>query len=158
MPAATTGRFLFDCVLDADERDVIICMMVQVSKRQPLTPKQAAACAGPMDDLLDADFFKALGDPTRLRLLACLAKCGRGCSLGEVAECCSVDLSVVSRHMSLLERAGIVESKKVGRSVLFVVKYASFSSRFRLLADAVGDCCPDGACTPKKGGRGACCG
>ena len=83
--------------------------MTQINKH-PLTPKKAAACCGPIDHLLDAELFKALGDPTRLLLLACLAKCARPCSVTEIAACCSVDLSVVSRHLALLERAAIVTS------------------------------------------------
>ena len=89
--------------------------MTQPSKRPaarrrpvaaPLTPRHAAARKGPIDAALDADLFKALGDPTRLQLLACLAKCARPCSVSEVADCCHVDLSVVSRHLALLQRAG----------------------------------------------------
>ena len=72
----------------------------------------------------DPDVFKALSDPTRLRLLACLAKCGRACSVGEVAECCAVDLSVVSHHLSALADAGVVESSKEGRSVSYRVRFA----------------------------------
>ena len=74
--------------------------MVQVRKslkKRPATPRQAAKVRGPVDGLLDVELFRALADPTRVRLLACLIKCGRGCTVGEVAECCAVDLSVVSR-------------------------------------------------------------
>ena len=77
-----------------------------------MTPRRAANCCGPIDDLLDPELFRALGDPTRLLLLACLAKCGRACSVTEIAECCSVDLSVVSRHLALLERAKVLFGEK----------------------------------------------
>ena len=132
------------------------CIMTQVSKqsqpRKPMTPKQASARPGPVDRLLDAELFKGLCDPTRLQLLACLAKCGRGCSVSEVAGCCSVDLSVVSRHLSLLERAGIVESAKKGRVVTYTVRYADVCGRLRALADAINACCPAGAaCADGKG-------
>ena len=62
--------------------------MTQISKQRPATPKQAAARPSPLDAQLDPALFKALGDPTRVSLLACIAKCGRGCSVSEVAECC----------------------------------------------------------------------
>lgn len=116
--------------------------MAQIRKRRPATPKQAAACGGPIDGLLDPGLFKALGDPTRLLLIACLAKCGRACTVTEVAGCCSVDLSVVSRHLAILERAGVVESAKKGRTVFYSVRYRDVCATLRALADAIEGCGP----------------
>lgn len=125
--------------------------MTQIRKRKPpATPKQAAACCGPVDDLLDPELFRALSDPTRVSLVACIAKCGRGCSVGEVAECCSVDLSVVSRHLALLARSGVLEAQKEGRTVLYRVRYAELCRSLRSLADALEECCPGtGGCDGK---------
>jgi ArsR family transcriptional regulator len=120
--------------------------VTQVSKRRPKTPKQASRRSAPLDKALDADLFKALSDPTRVRLLACLAKCGRMCSVTAVAECCSVDFSVVSRHLALLEDAGVLESRKEGRTVFYQTRYEHLSNVFRSLADAIDGCCPDGSC------------
>ena len=69
---------------------------VPPSRRPPATPRLAARSRGPIDARLDPALFKALSDPTRLKLLACVAKCARACSVGEVALCCHVDLSTVS--------------------------------------------------------------
>ncbi|MBX3404020.1 MAG: winged helix-turn-helix transcriptional regulator [Phycisphaeraceae bacterium] len=128
--------------------------------RRPASPKQAAARKSPLDALLDPGLFKALCDPTRVSLLACLAKCGRACSVGEVAECCRVDLSVVSRHLSQLAEAGVLEPTRQGRTVLYAVRFTDLSARLRALADAIDSCCPDGACGTGCGGDGAggCCG
>src|SRR5262245_47160515 len=107
-------------------------MMTQVRKhRRPATPKQAARCCGPIDGLLNPELFKAFADPTRLSLIACLAKCGRACSVGEVAECCAVDFSVVSRHLALLARSGVLEVSKKGRTVFYGVRYAELSQSLR---------------------------
>lgn len=97
----------------------------------------------PMDALLDAAFFRALSDPTRLSILACLCKCGRPCSVGELAACCSVDLSVVSRHLSMLARAGLLESTRKGQTVQYRVRYAELSRRLRELADEFQACMPE---------------
>jgi ArsR family transcriptional regulator, arsenate/arsenite/antimonite-responsive transcriptional repressor len=129
--------------------------VTQVRNRIPRTPKQAAACCRPIDDLLDPALFKALGDPTRVRLLGCLAKCSRPCTVSEVAECCSVDFSVVSRHLQLLERAGIVESTREGRTVSYVVKYGDLCRTLRGLADAIEQCCP---ADQRPSSAGGCCG
>ena len=109
--------------------------MVQVYKHAK-TPKHAAKREDELDALLDAELFKALGNPTRLLLLSCLAKCGRACSVSEVAECCSVDFSVVSRHLALLARAGVLTSLKSGRIVSYQVRYKDVSSTLRKLAQA----------------------
>jgi ArsR family transcriptional regulator len=119
-----------------------------------MTPKQAAKCSGAMDELLDPRLFKSLGDPTRLRLLTCLAKCGRACSVSELAECCSVDLSVVSRHLAQLEKAGVLESTKNGRTVFYAVRFLELSATLHALANAVEACCPAGSTGTRKG---ECC-
>jgi ArsR family transcriptional regulator len=124
--------------------------------RRPRTPRQAAACCRPVDDLLEPALFKALGDPTRVRLLACVAKCGRACSVSEVAECCSVDLSVVSRHLQALARAGLIEPSRSGRTVSYAVRYSEVVAKFRALADAIQECAPEKSpCC--EGGRHGCC-
>ena len=108
-----------------------------------LSPRQARNRKGKIDQVLDPEFFKALSDPTRVALLACLAKCARACSVSEMVTCCSVDPSVVSRHLSHLARAGIVEQTKQGRSVLYRVRYADLAERFFEAAEAFrpGDGC-----------------
>lgn len=128
--------------------------MTQSRKRRPASPKKAAECCRPIDDLLNPNFFKALCDPTRLKLLACLAKCGRSCSVSEVAECCSVDLSVVSRHLSMLNKAGVLKANKKSRTVFYSVQFGQLCHALRSLADAVEDCCPGE--TAKT--EGTCCG
>jgi ArsR family transcriptional regulator len=130
-------------------------MMTQARKRRPASPKQASACCGPIDDLLDPRLFKALCDPTRAKLLGCLIKCGRACSVTEVAESCSVDFSVVSRHLQLLERAGVLECTKEGRTVFYAVQHRHLCRTLRGLADAIEQCCPAENAAACRGGCGA---
>lgn len=126
--------------------------MTQLRKRMPRTPKEAAGSCGPIDDALDVELFRGLADPTRLQLLGCLAKCRRPCSVGELAECCRVDLSVVSRHLAQLARAGVLETSKDGRTVYYAVRYAEVAAKLRSLADAIE------GCAPARGTKaGACC-
>ncbi len=108
------------------------------------TPKQALRRRAAVDKRLDPDFFKALGDPTRVTLLACLAKCRRPCSVSELAECCAVDYSVVSRHLAQLAKAGVLEAHKHGRTVLYRVRFTDVAGRLRALADAI-EACDDGS-------------
>ncbi len=130
----------------------IICMMTQVRNHVPATPRHAAACCGPVDDLLNPILFKALCDPTRVKLLGCLIKCGRACAVSEIAECCAVDLSVVSRHLQILERAGVLEASKSGRVVTYIARYRNLSDMFHGLAVAIEQCCP--TAPPVRAGKG----
>ncbi len=135
--------------LDRRPRRAHTCIMTQIRKLvRPRSPRQAARSRGPVDRLLDPGLFKSFSDPTRVSLLACIAKCGRDCSVGEVAECCSVDLSVVSRHLAQLARSGVLEARKEGRTVFYRVRYAELCQSLRSLADALEECCPNqgGAC------------
>ncbi|XHS02738.1 transcriptional regulator [Sphingomonas sp. DBB INV C78] len=64
---------------------------------------------------LDATFL-ALADPTRRAMLASLA--GGERSVGELAAPHAMSLAGASKHVRMLERAGLVERRKLGRSQL----------------------------------------
>lgn len=122
------------------------------SATPPRTPKSAARRRSALDACLDPQLFAALADPTRLKLVACIAKCRRPCSVGEVAQCCEVDLSVVSRHLKALAAAGVLEQEREGRVVRYHMPAKVLAARFRALAAAIeeeqataDDCC-GGAC------------
>jgi ArsR family transcriptional regulator, arsenate/arsenite/antimonite-responsive transcriptional repressor len=112
----------------------------------PATPVHAVRLQAPLDARLDAELFRALGDPTRLRLFSALAKCGRPCTVGELAQCTAVDLSVVSRHLALLETASLLRVEKSGRSVYYAVRFAEIGAALRALAAALDDCARGNPC------------
>lgn len=120
--------------------------MAQINKNPPRSPASAAKRKSPLDRLLDPDLFKALGDPTRLLLLACLCKCARECAVSEIAACCEVDLSVVSRHLATLERAGAVRSRREGRTVFYAAEFDHLTTTLRSLAEALDDCASNQSC------------
>jgi ArsR family transcriptional regulator len=88
-------------------------------------------------DVLDARFFKALGDPSRIAILARLAEYGKPMTVGEVAECCPTCVSVVSRHLGMLREAGILEARREGREVYYCIRFAELAATLRRMADAV---------------------
>lgn len=114
-------------------------------KAQPTT--QAPCCGKNLDDAIEPRFFKALCDPNRVALLVRLAQCGGDRTVGSVAECCSVDMSVVSRHLALLRDAGIVEAQKQGKEVYYRVRYQRVAATLRAIADCIDACCPPGCVT-----------
>jgi len=105
-------------------------------------------CRDQLSGLLEPDFFKALSDPNRIALLLRLTSLGRAATVSEVAPCCSVDLSVVSRHLATLRQAGILESHKRGREVFHAVRYRQLTTLLRSLADAIEGCCPRAPVSP----------
>jgi DNA-binding transcriptional ArsR family regulator len=95
-------------------------------------------------------FFKALSDPNRVTLLRELAARGGSCTVTEVAVCCPVDISVVSRHLSTLRKAGILQAHKVGREVRYTVNARALVATLREMADTIEASC-DAQAGKKKG-------
>jgi len=95
-------------------------------------------------------FFKALSDPNRIAILARLSACCRACTVTEIAECCPINVSVVSRHLAMLRDAGILEARKSGKEVYYSVRYSTLAQKLRQMADAIDACCPTGDDAVKK--------
>ena len=57
--------------------------------------------------------FRALADPTRLRILAVLA--GGATCVGDLAGALGSPQSTTSRHLAYLRRAGLVDARQDGR-------------------------------------------
>lgn len=114
--------------------------------------KAASDCCVNLSALCEPRFFKALCDPNRIALLARLAQCGRACNVSEIACCCPVNLSVVSRHLAILRDAGVVQSEKRGRQVYYRLNHAAVVATLRAIGDAIHACYPDDS-RPVKGKR-----
>jgi DNA-binding transcriptional ArsR family regulator len=74
-----------------------------------------------------ASVFAALGDPTRLSLVAKLCN-GKPRSIAQLTEGTVLTRQAVTRHLRVLENAGIVHSVRAGRE-----------SRFALDPEAIDD-------------------
>ena len=101
-----------------------------------------------MDELRLAEIFKALSDPTRVKILSLLKAKGRSCceliSRSEPGLCaCDIENAVklsqaaVSHHMGLLRRAGLVEAEKRGRWVYYRRDEAALARLANAIAQAV---------------------
>ncbi len=62
----------------------------------------------------------------------------------ELTSCCPVDFSVVSRHLKLLNTAGIVSSDKKGKKVYYTARIVDIVKRLREMADAIEEAAEDG--------------
>lgn len=67
-----------------------------------------------------AELFKALGHPARVRVLELLAE--REHSIGELAEQTGMELSHLSQQVTVLRRAGIVDSRRVKSTVICALR------------------------------------
>ncbi len=67
-----------------------------------------------------AEVFAALGDETRLSLLAKLCK-GQTYSISELTEGTKLTRQAVTKHLRVLERVRIVHATRAGRESLFAL-------------------------------------
>lgn len=83
-----------------------------------------------------SQLFKVLSDPNRLSLIGHLCGC-REANVGELSQCCSIDLSVVSRHLSKLKDVGVLGARKEGKTVFYDLKASELATLLRELADEI---------------------
>jgi len=87
-----------------------------------------------MDQLPLADCFQAISDPTRLRILALVAR--MELSVGELAQLLEQSQPRVSRHVRILAGAGLVERRKEGSWVFLAMGDPERTAPLRKLVDA----------------------
>jgi DNA-binding transcriptional ArsR family regulator len=72
---------------------------------------------------LKAEFFKALGHPTRVRILELLRNGQQ--SVQELQQALALDQSSVSQHLAILRAKNVVEARKQGTTVRYTVRDAT---------------------------------
>ena len=97
-------------------------------------------CTDSLARYLDPTIFRALGDPTRLALLARLASASGPQTVTELSSCCGVHLSGVSRHLKMLHDAALIRSERQGREVRYRLDCAALTAKLRGMADALEQC------------------
>jgi DNA-binding transcriptional ArsR family regulator len=80
-----------------------------------------------------SEVFSALADPTRWRVLNLLARRGEGTATSLATEL-PVSRVAVVKHLGVLDRAGLVESRRRGREVRFVVRPERLDATARSMA------------------------
>jgi DNA-binding transcriptional ArsR family regulator len=82
--------------------------------------------------------FAALADPTRRQVLDLLAARGGG-SASALAADMPVSRPAVIKHLAVLDRAGLVESRRQGREVVYSVRSEPLESAARWMAAVAAD-------------------
>jgi ArsR family transcriptional regulator, lead/cadmium/zinc/bismuth-responsive transcriptional repressor len=113
-----------------DDRCELLCLDLSLA--------EAVRAALPeLDDVeAAAHRARALADPTRLRVAAALASGGElcGCDLAWVLGRAQ---NLVSHHLKVLREAGLVESRRDGRTVFFGLKEAGRELLASVLAPGI---------------------
>jgi ArsR family transcriptional regulator len=75
--------------------------------------------------------FRALADPTRRRILELLAR--RDLTAGEIAEEFPIAFASVSRHLSVLKEAGLVDAEREGQFIRYRLNTTVYQEVIRYL-------------------------
>jgi ArsR family transcriptional regulator len=96
----------------------------------------------PMEDILLADRFeerakvvKAMAHPSRLMMIDELSR-GERC-VCDLRDLVGADLSTVSKHLSVLKRAGIVEDERRGKQIYYRLRVPCVINFFHCIESVI---------------------
>ena len=106
-------------------------------------------------DIKDAILlFDALSQETRLSAFRLLVKAGQhGLPAGELSEKLGTPHNTLSFHLSHLSSAGIIRSRREGRSIIYSANYEVMHD---LISFIVKDCCSDDFASIHEDERSGC--
>jgi ArsR family transcriptional regulator, arsenate/arsenite/antimonite-responsive transcriptional repressor len=82
------------------------------------------------------EVFRALGDPTRRRILSLLRR--HDMTAGELAECFPLAKSTLSGHFNVLRSARLVVSEKRGTTIVYSLNVSAVEQALAALLDLAG--------------------
>jgi predicted transcriptional regulator len=91
--------------------------------------KNAASCGYSLYERINFDFYKTLFDPVRSDILIYLVSNGAS-NIKQISEKFPQDRSVISRHLDLMYRYGIVSKEKQARYVTYKVNTSFIVEQF----------------------------
>lgn len=92
------------------------------------------------------DALGALAQEHRLKLFRMLVQAGaEGMAAGDLARAIEIPNSSLSFHLGHLHRAGLVEQRRAGRSLIYSADYRAMD---RLVAYLMENCCGGAGCAP----------
>jgi DNA-binding transcriptional ArsR family regulator len=114
---------------------------------------------GNMESLMAVKRLSALAQASRLAVFRALVKAGPdGLAAGDIARSLAITPNTLSAQLAVLANAGLVVSRRDGRSIIYAADYAAMSE---LLVHLMEDCCQGRAevCQPmaEAVARAACC-
>lgn len=95
-----------------------------------------------MNDLSEVqEFLKALANETRQNILFLFAT-GQELTVGQVAEQAGIGQSTASENLTVLKRAGIVQSRREGKTVFYTPHRTRMMALVDQLKAYLTTCCP----------------
>lgn len=83
--------------------------------------------------------FDALSQETRLRVFRLLVEFGtEGCPAGAISEKLGIPHNTMSFHLSHMTNAGLILSRREGRSIIYSANFEFFTGLIRYMVE---DCC-----------------
>jgi ArsR family transcriptional regulator len=83
-----------------------------------------------------SEVFKALGHPTRLQIVEKLAD-GELC-VCHILEMFDIDMSTLSRHLSVLKNAGVAIDERRGKNIFYTLKCPCLLDMIKCLENTLG--------------------
>lgn len=94
--------------------------------------------------------LSALAHDGRLNAFRLLVRAGtEGLAAGELARRLAVPPNTLSSNLAILSHAGLIESRRAGKSIIYSVRYAHMTALLQFLME---DCCGGASaiCAPLK--------
>jgi ArsR family transcriptional regulator len=92
-----------------------------------------------MDETQALSALSALSQETRLRIVRLLVTAGpEGMAAGAIGDALDAASSRLSFHLTHLEHAGLIQSRREGRSIRYIAAFGALSG---LIAFLMRDCC-----------------
>lgn len=102
----------------------IIWLVMQMKNQNNLLK-----CGLNIEQSIDFEFYKTLFDPVRSEILKFLCIHGKK-NITEIAENFTQDRSVISRHLELMNRFGILNKEKQNRSTFYEINKEYIIEKF----------------------------
>ncbi|MEG6584457.1 ArsR/SmtB family transcription factor [Dendrosporobacter sp. 1207_IL3150] len=83
------------------------------------------------------DIFKALGDPTRMRIVEMLV--GKELCVCDILDSFNITQPVISHHLKILKHAGLVTDSREGKWVYYSLDHKAFELIGSFIDKAKGD-------------------
>ncbi len=112
--------------------------VLQHHKQEDETLDQLFAEIKKKDFSSEAEIFKALGHPIRLKIVYGLLKVG-GCNVKNMQECLGLHQATVSQHLIHLKSRGIIRSRRDGLQMIYEVAHPLAECIIDALEDAGSD-------------------
>ncbi len=94
---------------------------------------------------IDSDFIKALTEPARIQILRLMVLHGAS-DVKSLAEKMPQDRSVISRHLTMMEKAGLLKVQKDGRHVIYSIDGETLVTKSEQFVQAIRQCHSLGCC------------